>query len=225
MATIPSASADYAPTHRTTPTRKRERAAYDRPTVHAILDADFLCHVGYLADGGPVVLPTLYARLGERLYLHGSTGGRLMRLAQDTGIEVCVTVTLLDGLVLARSAMHHSANYRSVVVRGTAHATDVAERRTALDALVDHVIPGRAADTRPPSVKELAATGVLRLDLEEVSAKIRSGGVNDEPEDLALPHWAGVVHVRRVPGEVQADPSLDPRIPRPDYLTALASRL
>ncbi|EFL30713.1 flavin-nucleotide-binding protein [Streptomyces viridochromogenes DSM 40736] len=213
----------YTPTDRTVPTRSANRAAYDRELVHAILDEAYVCHLGFVRDGAPVVLPTLYARVGERLYVHGSTGSRPLRAAgqTDPGLPVCLTVTHVDGLVLARSAFHHSINYRSVVVHGVAHdVTDPEEKRRALDALVDHVVPGRAADSRPANRKELAATAVIRLDLDEVSAKLRTGGVNDEPEDLALPHWAGVVPVHRTYGTPVPDPDLTPGTELPDYLEA-----
>ncbi|MFE4412026.1 pyridoxamine 5'-phosphate oxidase family protein [Streptomyces sp. NPDC093064] len=219
-----SPPAAYAPTDRTVPTRSADRASYDGELVHAILDEGYVCHLGFVRDGAPVVLPTLYARVGERLYVHGSTGSRPLRMAgrTDPGLPVCLTVTHVDGLVLARSAFHHSINYRSVVVHGTAHqVTDPEEKRLALDALVDHVVPGRSADSRPANTKELAATAVLRLDLDEVSAKLRVGGVNDEPEDLSLPHWAGVVPVRREYGTPLADPDLAPGTRLPGYLTAL----
>ncbi|MGV9255451.1 pyridoxamine 5'-phosphate oxidase family protein [Streptomyces sp. NPDC003697] len=214
----------YTPTDRTVPTRSAQRASYDRELVHAILDEGYVCHLGFVRDGAPVVLPTLYGRVGERLYVHGSTGSRPLRMTgqADPGLAVCLTVTHVDGLVLARSAFHHSINYRSVVVHGIAHqVTDPDERRTALDALVDHVVPGRSADSRPASTKELAATAVIRLDLEEVSAKVRTGGVNDEPEDLALPHWAGVIPVGRRYGTPLADTALAPGTELPGYLTAL----
>ncbi|MFD7243098.1 pyridoxamine 5'-phosphate oxidase family protein [Streptomyces massasporeus] len=214
----------YTPSDRTVPTRSPDRASYDRDLVHAILDEAYVCHLGFVRDGAPVVLPTLYARVGERLYVHGSTGSRPLRAAgqADPGLPVCLTVTHVDGLVLARSAFHHSINYRSVVVHGVAHdVTDPEEKRQALDALVDHVVPGRAADSRPANKKELAATAVIRLDLDEVSAKLRTGGVNDEPEDLALPHWAGVVPVRRTYGTPDADPGLAPGTELPGYLAAL----
>ncbi|NEE18274.1 pyridoxamine 5'-phosphate oxidase family protein [Streptomyces sp. SID7499] len=214
----------YTPSDRTVPTRSPDRASYDRDLVHAILDEAYVCHLGFVRDGAPVVLPTLYARVGERLYVHGSTGSRPLRAAgqADPGLAVCLTVTRVDGLVLARSAFHHSINYRSVVVHGVAHdVTDPEEKRQALDALVDHVVPGRSADSRPANKKELAATAVIRLDLDEVSAKLRTGGVNDEPEDLALPHWAGVVPVRRTYGTPDADPGLAPGTELPGYLTAL----
>ncbi|MER6012353.1 pyridoxamine 5'-phosphate oxidase family protein [Streptomyces bluensis] len=211
----------YTPTDRTVPTRSAQRASYDKDVVHAILDEGYVCHLGFVRDGAPVVLPTLYARVGERLYLHGSTGSRPLRMTgqADPGLAVCVTVTHVDGLVLARSAFHHSINYRSVVVHGVAHqVTDPAEKRLALDALVDHVVPGRSRDARPANTKESAATAVIRLDLDEVSAKIRTGGVKDEPEDLALPHWAGVVPLHQGYGTPVPDPDLAPGTELPDYL-------
>ncbi|EPJ41356.1 hypothetical protein STAFG_1594 [Streptomyces afghaniensis 772] len=219
----PTRSAAYTPTDRTVPTRSADRAAYDKDLVHAILDEAYVCHLGFVRDGAPVVLPTLYARVGERLYVHGSTGSRPLREAgqADPGLPVCLTVTHVDGLVLARSAFHHSINYRSVVVHGVAHdVTDPEEKRQALDALVDHVVPGRSADSRPANKKELAATAVIRLDLDEVSAKLRTGGANDEPEDLALPHWAGVVPLRKGYDAPVANPDLAPGTELPDYLRA-----
>ncbi|MEU7584052.1 pyridoxamine 5'-phosphate oxidase family protein [Streptomyces sp. NPDC041068] len=228
-------SAAYAPTDRTVPTRSRERAAYDHETVHAILDEAYVCHLGFVRDGAPVVLPTLYGRVGNRLYVHGSTGSRPLRMAgaaqgqestqgqeEDPGLQVCLTVTHVDGLVLARSAFHHSINYRSVVIHGTAHqVTDPEEKRTALDALVDHVVPGRSADSRPANAKELAATAVIRLDLTEVSAKARTGGPNDEPEDMDLPHWAGVVPLRKGHDPLIPSADLAPGTEVPDYLVEL----
>lgn len=210
---------DYESTPRTTPTRYRERARYDRDTVHRILDEALICHLGYLSDGRPVVLPTTHARLGETLYIHGSTGSGPMLAAKLGGLPVCVTTTLVDGLVLARSAMHHSLNYRSVVVLGTARVVDDPdEKQRAFGALLDHVRPGRAADCRPPNARELAATAVLALDLVEVSAKVRDGGVADDPEDIALPHWAGVVPLRLAAEPPQPAPDLDPATPLPAYL-------
>ncbi|NDZ81727.1 pyridoxamine 5'-phosphate oxidase family protein [Streptomyces sp. SID10853] len=220
-ASRPQQDTPYVPTPRTVPTRSRERASYDRELVHSILDEGYLCHLGFLRDGAPVVLPTLYTRVGERLYIHGSTGSRPLRAAgdEDPGIAVCLTVTHVDGLVLARSAFHHSINYRSVVVHGTARqVTDDEERRTALDAIVEQAVPGRSHDSRPANAKELAATAVVRLDLDEVSAKVRAGGPNDEPEDLALPYWSGVVPVSKGYGTPIASDDLDPAITLPDYL-------
>lgn len=214
----------YTATDRTTPTRARERASYDKEVVHAILDEGYVCHLGFIRDGAPVVLPTLYARAGTRLYVHGSTGSRPLRMAgaEDPGLPVCLTVTHVDGLVLARSAFHHSMNYRSVVVHGTARQVrDEDERAAALDALVNHVVPGRAADSRPGNAKELAATAVLRLDLDEVSAKIRAGGPNDEPEDISLPYWSGVIPIARTYGTPVPADDLAPDVPVPGYLTSL----
>lgn len=211
----------YEPTDRTVPTRAPQRAAYDRELVHSLLDEAYVCHLGFVRDGAPVVLPTLYARVGESLYVHGSTGSRPLRTAGDAdpGLPVCLTVTHVDGLVLARSAFHHSINYRSVVVHGVARqVTDDAERATALDAIVNHVVPGRSADSRPANARELAATAVLRLDLEEVSAKVRAGGPNDDPEDLSLPHWSGVVPVAVHRGAPVPADDLDDSVPVPAYL-------
>ncbi|WP_327730664.1 pyridoxamine 5'-phosphate oxidase family protein [Streptomyces sp. NBC_00487] len=216
--------AAYAPTDRTVPTRGTQKASYDRELVHAILDEGYVCHLGFVRDGAPVVLPTLYGRVGETLYVHGSTGSRPLRMTgqADPGLPVCVTVTHVDALILARSAFHHSINYRSVVVHGTAHqVTAPEERRIALDALVDHVVPGRSQDSRPANGKEFAATAVIRLDLNEVSAKTRTGGVNDEPEDLALAHWAGVVPLRKGYETPIPDPDLAPGTELPDYLKTL----
>ncbi|MEW2131362.1 pyridoxamine 5'-phosphate oxidase family protein [Streptomyces sp. NPDC005435] len=219
--------AAYTPTDRTVPTRSADRASYDKELVHAILDEGYVCHLGFVRDGAPVVLPTLYCRVGERLYAHGSTGSRPLRMsgAGDPGLPVCLTVTHVDGLVLARSAFHHSINYRSVVVHGIAHqVTDPEERSMALDALVDQVVPGRSADSRPANKKELAATAVIRVDLTEVSAKLRTGGANDEPEDLALPHWAGVVPLRKGYEVPVPNGDLAPDLELPDYLAKLAEQ-
>lgn len=213
-------AATYRATERTVPTRSAARASYDRELVHSILDEAYVCHLGFIRDGAPVVLPTLYARVGERLYVHGSTGSRPLRGAgDDPGLAVCLTVTHVDGIVLARSAFHHSINYRSVVVHGTAHqVTDPAERAEALDALVDHILPGRADDSRRANAKELAATAVIRLDLEELSAKVRTGGPNDDPEDLALPYWSGVLPLTRTYGSPIPSADLGPSVPLPAYL-------
>lgn len=214
----------YQPTARTTPTRYRERAHYDRRAIHAILDEALICHLGYSSGGRPVVLPTTHARRDETLYLHGSTGsGPLLAAkaasASGASLPVCVTVTLLDGLVLARSAMHHSVNFRSVVAVGDARVVDdPAEKAQALRCLLDHVAPGRAQDCRAPDARELAATGVLALDLVEVSAKVRGGPPADDPQDVPLPHWAGVVPLTLTAGMPVPADDLDPGTPMPPYL-------
>lgn len=221
---VPPQATAYTPTDRTVPTRSAERASYDREVVHSILDEGYLCHLGFVRDGAPVVLPTLFARVGEVLYVHGSTGSRPLRMTgqADPGLPVCVTVTHVDGLVLARSAFHHSINYRSVVVHGVAHqVTDPEEKRLALDALVDQVVAGRSADSRPANRKELAATAVIRLDLAEVSAKTRTGGAADDPEDLDLPFWAGVLPLRKGYETPVANDDLAAGIPVPSYMRSL----
>ncbi|MCV7401670.1 pyridoxamine 5'-phosphate oxidase family protein [Mycobacterium fragae] len=209
----------YLPTPQTTPTRYRERARYDRATVHGILDEALICHVGYLNAGRPVVLPTTHARRGETLYLHGSTGSGPMLAASSDGLPVCVTVTLVDGLVLARAALRHSLQYRSVVVLGTARLVqDRREKLRALDALLDHIASGRSADSRPPNSRELAATAVLAVDLVEVSAKVRVGGPVDDQDDIALPHWAGVVPLTLAAAAPEPADDLNPAVPLPPYL-------
>ncbi|HEX4908854.1 MAG TPA: pyridoxamine 5'-phosphate oxidase family protein [Actinomycetes bacterium] len=206
----------YQQTERTRVRRLPERAAYDRDTVHAILDEGFICHVGFLVDGRPFVIPTGYARAGETLYLHGSTGSRL---GLRPGMDVCVTVTLLDGLVLARSAFHHSMNYRSVVVLGRTRAlTDPDEKEAALRALVEHIVPGRSDAVRGADRRELAATAVLALPLAEVSAKVRTGPPVDDEPDYDLPIWAGVLPVRQVAGPPVPDERLDPSLDVPTHV-------
>jgi nitroimidazol reductase NimA-like FMN-containing flavoprotein (pyridoxamine 5'-phosphate oxidase superfamily) len=198
---MPSDSAPASPpSARTTVRRLPERGSYDRAAAHAILDEALVAHVGVATDQGPVVIPMLFGRDGDRLLLHGSPASRLLR-GGAKGTEMCVTVTLVDGLVLARSAFHHSMNYRSVVVFGTAiPLTDLGERRAALDTLVEHIVPGRSADARPPSERELRGTLVLALPLDECSVKVRTGGPKDDDEDMDLPVWAGVVPLATVPG-------------------------
>jgi uncharacterized protein len=206
----------YAPTERTRLRRLPERASYHRDTVHAILDEGFVCHVGFVVDGHPQVIPTGYARVGETLYLHGSTGSRL---GLRPGVDVCVTVTLLDGIVLARSAFHHSMNYRSVVVLGrTRPVADLAEKEAALNALVEHIVPGRSAAVRGPSQRELAATVVLALPLDEVSAKVRTGQAKDEEEDYELPIWAGLLPLGLEASAPESDPRLAPDVPVPAHV-------
>ena len=194
--------------------------SYDQETVHAVLDEALVCHVGFVVEGRPVVLPHLQARVGEVLYLHGSTGARAMQAARGDGLEVCVTVTLLDGLVLARSAFNHSVNYRSVVVHGTAAVVqDPQEKTAALAALVEAVAPGRTGGTRPPSRSELAATTVLRLDLREVSVMVRTGGPEDDPEDLGPAFWAGVLPLITSPGTPQPSDDLPDGVAVPEHVS------
>jgi hypothetical protein len=188
--------ADLIATERTRLRRLPARGSFERATIDAILDEALVCHVAFVHDGQPYVIPTTFARVGDTLYVHGSAASRMLRGLRE-GIPVCVTVTLLDGLVFARSAFHHSMNYRSVVILGVAsEVTDEAEQLQALEAVVEHVFPERWREVRPPSRKELRATMVLRLPILEASAKIRAGGPLDDPEDLGWPCWAGHVPVR-----------------------------
>lgn len=211
----------YPTTARTAGTRHRDRLGYDRAAIHAVLDEAVYCHVGFVVDGDPVVLPQLHARIGDELYLHGSTGARALRTARDGGLPVCVTVTLVDGLVLARSAFHHSINYRAVVVHGRAEeVTDPQAKQAALRALVDGIVPGRPAEVRGPSAKELAATTVLRLPLAEASIKTRTGPPVDDADDLALPYWAGVLPLApATAGTPQPAPDLAHGIAVPAHVT------
>jgi nitroimidazol reductase NimA-like FMN-containing flavoprotein (pyridoxamine 5'-phosphate oxidase superfamily) len=203
----------FQQTARTTVRRRPERGEYGRAAVEAILDEGLVAHVGVVVDGQPFVLPMVYARVGGDLYLHGSAASRLLR-ALVGGAPVCVTVTLLDGIVLARSAFHHSMNYRSVVILGSPVAvTDAAERGRALAALVDHAVPGRSEEVRPPDRKELAATLLVRVALDEVSAKVRSGPPIDDESDLDAAVWAGVLAVRLVAGEARPDGPDDRPLP------------
>lgn len=204
---------DSLQSDRTTVRRLPKRGAYDRPTIESIRDQALLCHVGFVIDGQPIVIPTIHTRAGETLYFHGSAASRMLRTLRD-GVPACVTVTILDGLVLARSAFHHSMNYRSVVVFGMAReVVDPDEKLRALDALVEHVVAGRSADARPPNEAELRATLVLALPITEASAKIRTGGPVDDEEDYALPIWAGIVPMRLVAGEAVADRGVRAEIP------------
>lgn len=210
-----AAGPSYAQTPRTTGTRYQDRMSYDRAAVHSVLDEALVCHVGFVVDGAPVVLPTVHARLGDRLYIHGSSGGRWAKL---DGRPVSVTVTLIDGLVLGRSWMHHSAPFRSVVVHGLAQVvTGDDERLEAMRALIDHVAPGRSAQSRPPTRKELAATTIVAIDLVEVSLKSRGDHVADDEEDIAGPYWAGVIPLRLVAGEAVPAEDLREGIEMPDY--------
>ncbi|HYH07065.1 MAG TPA: pyridoxamine 5'-phosphate oxidase family protein [Thermoanaerobaculia bacterium] len=203
---------------RTTVKRLPKRGNYDPAVIHAILDEGLVCHVGFVVDGAPFVIPMVYARDGERLILHGSNASRLMRIGA-TEVELCVTVTLLDGLVLARSAFNHSMNYRSAVVFGRATAiTDTAEKRLALDRIVEHVARGRTAEARAANDRELGATTVLSMPLAEASAKIRTGGVGDDEEDYTLPVWAGVLPLRVVADLPIADERLAEGVSVPEYV-------
>jgi nitroimidazol reductase NimA-like FMN-containing flavoprotein (pyridoxamine 5'-phosphate oxidase superfamily) len=206
------------PTARTRVVREPHRGVYDRVTAYKILDEGFICHVGFVSDGHPFVIPTSYGRSGDNLYIHGSAASRMLRNL-DQGIAMCVTVTLLDGLVLARSIFNHSMNYRSVVVLGTAVAVrDPAEKLKVLRLLSEHILPGRWQESRQPSEQELKATLALRLPIEEFSAKVRQGPAIDDEEDYAFPTWAGVVPLEMVAGQPIADARLNAEIGVPDYV-------
>jgi nitroimidazol reductase NimA-like FMN-containing flavoprotein (pyridoxamine 5'-phosphate oxidase superfamily) len=212
--------AKSAPTSRTRVRRLPKRGVYERSAIDAILDEGLVCHVGFVHDGHPVVIPTLYARVGDIVYVHGSAASRMLRTIAS-GVEACLTVTLLDGLVLARSAFHHSANYRSVVVFG--HAQVVEEptaKLAALEAFAERAVAGRWAEVRKPTAKELKATTVLSLPLDEASAKIRTGPPVDDEEDYALDVWAGVIPLRLVAGEPVPDPRLHDGVAVPEYARA-----
>ncbi len=202
------------PTDRTKVRRLAERGSFDRAIVNEVLDEAYIAHVGFVVDGEPRVLPMTYGRDGDVLYLHGAVGNAMLRAS--AGAEVCVTVTLLDGLVLARSAFHHSMNYRSVVLLGTAtKVEDEAEKRHAFDTIVEHVLPGRTEVARAANDSELRTTLVLRLPIVEGSAKVRTGGPKEEAEDMDLPVWAGVVPLRLVPSAPVQDPAQQAVLPEP----------
>ncbi len=205
------------PTDRTTVRRLAKRGQYDRDTINAILDEALICHVGFIVDGAPVVIPTIHWRIGPRLYVHGSAASRMLR-SLDRGVEACVTVTLLDGLVLARSAFHHSMNYRSVMIFGTAHVVEGDEKVAALNDLVEHVCRGRSAEVRAPNAIELRQTLVLSLPIDEASAKIRTGPPVDYDEDYTMDVWAGVLPMRLVPGAPIPDERLPDSVPVPEYV-------
>jgi nitroimidazol reductase NimA-like FMN-containing flavoprotein (pyridoxamine 5'-phosphate oxidase superfamily) len=208
----------FTPTERTQVKRLPKRGAYDRETVFKILDEAFVCHVGFVVDGQPFVIPTNFGRSGETLYLHGSAASRMLRTLSQ-GIPVCVTVTLTDGLVLARSAFHHSVNYRSVVVLGAARLVeDPAEKMEALRLFTEHIMKGRWDDIRWPNEQEMKGTTVLALPLEEVSAKVRTGGPIDDEVDYSLPVWAGVLPLPVVPAEPIPDPRLRAGTEIPSYM-------
>lgn len=209
---------DFSPTARTTLRRLPKRGSFERETVNGILDEGFVCHVGFVVEGQPFVIPTAYGRAGDVLYLHGARASRMQK-ALATGCDVCVTVTLVDGLVLARSAFHHSINYRSVVVFGRARVVESEEEKSAaLEAFTEHVMPGRWADVRWPTPQELAATTVLAIRLSEASAKVRTGPPIDDEEDYALPVWAGVLPLGVSAGAPVADSRLPTETPVPGYV-------
>jgi len=204
-------------TERTTVRRLPARGVYDRDTIYKILDEALICHVGFVVDGRPVVIPTIHWREGDTVYFHGSAAAGFLRSLRS-GAEACVTVTLLDGLVLARSAFHHSMNYRSAVILGHAREVTGDEKRRALDALVEHVCRGRGADVRPPNDVEFKQTSVLAIPIEEASAKVRTGGPLDDEADYALDMWAGVLPLKLVPQEPIADERLKEGIEVPEYV-------
>lgn len=207
----------FSPTERTILKRLPKRGEYDHAAVYRILEEAFICHVGFISDGKPVVIPTSYGRIGDDLYIHGSAASRMLR-SLEKGIDVCVTVTLIDGLVLARSAFHHSINYRSVVIFGNAKVVDDPdEKLNALHAFTDHIVPGRWEEVRPPAESELRSTLVLKLPLVEVSAKIRSGPPIDDEEDYELPVWAGTVPLKLTAAPPIADDRLPAGIEPPKY--------
>jgi nitroimidazol reductase NimA-like FMN-containing flavoprotein (pyridoxamine 5'-phosphate oxidase superfamily) len=207
---------------RTTVRRLAKRGDYDRNTINAILDEALICHVGFVVDGAPVVIPTIHTRIGGTLYVHGSAASRMLRSLRD-GIDACVTVTILDGLVMARSAFHHSMNYRSVVVLGKGReVVDRDEKLRVLEALVEHVCAGRMRDVRPPNEAELRQTLVLAIPLAEASAKIRTGPAVDDDEDYALPIWSGVIPLALTPSAPIDDERLVAGVSAPEYATSYA---
>jgi uncharacterized protein len=213
-----NATPSFVPTPRTAVRRHRERAQYDREAVHAILDEGFICHVACAVEGTVWMIPTAYGRSGDRLFLHGAAGNHVLKAAAG-GAELTVTVTLVDGLVLARSTFHHSINYRSVVVFGRAtEVADPAEKADALAVIVNHMLPGRSRDARSPKSVELATTRVVTLPLDEVSAKVRTGGPIEDDEDMALPVWAGVLPLRPDAGPAIPDEANQPDLVPPAYL-------
>jgi nitroimidazol reductase NimA-like FMN-containing flavoprotein (pyridoxamine 5'-phosphate oxidase superfamily) len=209
---------NFEPTERTTLKRLPKRGNYEREIVNAILDEGFICHVGFVVNNRPFVIPTGYGRAGDNLYIHGSAASRMLRTLRE-GIDVCVTVTLIDALVLARSAFHHSMNYRSVVIFGRAQVVeDVDEKMKALHVFTDHIMRGRWEESRQPNEKELRATMVLSLPLAEASAKIRTGPPIDDEEDYEIPVWAGELPLHLVTGEAVQDPQLKAGIELPEYI-------
>lgn len=215
---------NFEPTDRTTLTRLPKRGCYDREALYQILDEGFVCHVGFVREGRPFVIPTGYGRSGDKLYIHGSAASGMLR-ALRVGIDVCVTVTLLDGLVLARSAFHHSMNYRSVVIFGRAEVVeDEGEKMEALHSFTDHIMRGRWEESRQPNQNELRSTMVLALPLVEASAKIRTGPPIDDQADMLLPVWAGELPLLTATGEAIPDPQLVSGMEMPQYILNYARR-
>ena len=215
---------DSLRTDRTTVQRILQRSEYDREAIYGVLDASFLCHVGFVQEEQPFVIPTVHVRINDHLYIHGSPASRLIRCAA-AGARLCVTVTHLDGLVLARSAFHHSVNYRSVVVLGSGQTVrEMDEKRLVLQSLTERVAPGRWRDVRHPSTKELQQTSVIAIEIKEASAKVRTGPPKDDPEDCALPIWAGVLPLNVRAGAPIPDPGLAAGMETPDYLLTWDAR-
>jgi nitroimidazol reductase NimA-like FMN-containing flavoprotein (pyridoxamine 5'-phosphate oxidase superfamily) len=215
----------FLPTDRTRVVREPHRGSFDRDAIYKILDKGFVCHVGFTTDGQPYVIPTMFARVGDAIYFHGSAASRMLR-GLSGGLAVCVTVTLIDGLVLARSVFNHSMNYRSVVALGQATlVSEPEEKIAALRAFTEKILPGRWDDARQPNEKELKATSILRLALSEVSAKMRTGDVQDDEEDYALPVWAGVLPIRLAASEPIRDGRCDPGLAVPTAVINFDKRL
>jgi len=213
----------FPATNRTRVVREANRAVYDREAIYKILDEAFVCHIGFAAEGQPYVIPTMFARVGDSLYFHGSAASRMLR-GLSAGLPVCITVTLADGLVLARSVFNHSMNYRSVMALGQATLIDdPTEKLNALQAFTEKLIPGRWNDARQPNEKELKATSILKLPLTEVSAKVRTGGVEDDAEDYALSVWAGILPLRLTADPPIRDERCDPAIPTPANISNFRS--
>jgi uncharacterized protein len=215
----------FSPTERTRVVREPHRGSFDRETIYKILDEGFVCHVGFAVENQPYVIPTMFARVNDAIYFHGSAASRMLR-GVSGGFAVCVTVTLVDGLVLARSVFNHSMNYRSVVALGNATLVDAPEEKlAALRAFTEKILPGRWAAARQPSEKELKATSILRLPLSEVSAKMRTGDVQDDEPDYVLPVWAGVLPLRLTASQPIRDTRCDPALPVPPSVTNFDQRL
>jgi uncharacterized protein len=210
-------SESFTPTDRTRVVREPQRGLYDRAEIYKILDEGMVCHVGFAVEGQPYVIPTLYGRVGDAIYFHGSAASRMLR-GLSGGVSVCVTVTLTDGIVLARSIFNHSINYRSVVALGkTTPVEEPNEKLEALRAFSEKILPRRWEDARKPNLQELKATSILRLPLTEISGKMRTGPPHDDAPDLPLPIWAGVIPLRTAPGEPIREEQCSPDIPVPDY--------